>query len=55
MGIAEIAFYFLLTFRRPFFRHTDFLRFKILKKKIKKIQILGVTEKCIGWFFVYIF
>ena len=32
MGIAEIGFYFCLRFRHNFFRHTDFLRFKISKK-----------------------
>ena len=31
MGIAEIGFIFCLRFRRHFFRHTDFLRFKMSK------------------------
>ena len=39
----------------PFFRHTDFLRFKISKKFFLKIWILGIIEKCIGWFLVYLF
>ena len=30
----EWGFIFCLRFRRHFFRHTDFFRFKILKKKI---------------------
>ena len=55
MGIAEIGFIFCLRFRRNFFRHTDFLRFKILKIFFFKIQILGITEKCIGCFLVYSF
>ena len=55
MGITEIGFYFLLEIQVPFFRHTDFLGFKILKKIFFKIQILGVIEKCIGQFLVYPF
>ena len=43
-----------MRFRRHFFSHTEFLRFKISKKKFK-IQILGIIEKCIGCFLVYLF
>ena len=32
MGVTRMGFIFCLRFRRHFFRHTDFLRFKILKK-----------------------
>ena len=32
MGITRMGFYFLLRFRRHFFRHTDFRRFKVSKK-----------------------
>ena len=51
MGIVKMGGgYFWLRFRRHFFRHRDFLRFKISKKKFLKIWILGVIEQCIGWF-----
>ena len=46
---------FCLRFRRHFFRHTDFLGFKISNFFFKKIQILGVIEKYIGWVLVYPF
>ena len=55
MGIVEIGFVFFLRFRRHFFRHTDFSRFKISKKFVFKIQIFCVIEKCIGWVLVYPF
>ena len=55
MGIVEIGFVFCLRFRRHFFRHTDFSRFKISKKFVFKIQIFCVIEKCIGWVLVYPF
>ena len=44
-----------MRFRRHFFRRTDFLGFKISKFFLKKIQILGVIEKGIGWFLLYPF
>ena len=41
MGIIEIGFYFLLEIQASIFEGL-------------KIQILGVIEKCIGWFRVYL-
>ena len=35
MGIVEMGFIFFLRFRRHFFRHTDFSRFKISKSFFK--------------------
>ena len=55
MGIVEMGFIFSLRFRCNFFRHTDFLRFKISKFFFKKIQILGIIEKRIVCFLVYLF
>ena len=55
MGIVEVGFIFSLRFRCNFFRDTDFLRFKISKFFFKKIQILGIIEKRIGCFLVYLF
>ena len=55
MGIVEMGFIFSLRFRCNFFRDTDFLRFKISKIFLKKIQILGIIEKRIGCFLVYPF
>ena len=45
MGIVEIGFYFLLEIQESFFE----------TKIFKKIQILGIIEKCIGWFLIYLF
>ena len=47
--------FFCLRFRRRFFRRADFLGFKISKNFFLKFQILGIIEKCIGWFLVYPF
>ena len=45
MGIAEIDFIFCLRFRRNFFRHTNFLRFKISKKNFLKKFRFQVSQK----------
>ena len=55
MGIVEVGFYFLLEILASFFRHTDLSRYEISKKNFFSIQILGIIEKCIGCFLVYLF
>ena len=48
-----MGFYFCLRFRRHFFRPTKFENFKISKNR--KIEIIGIIEKCVGCILVYPF
>ena len=45
-----MGFYFCLRFRRHFFRHTDFIDFKIFEFFFFKIQILRFHRKMCGLF-----
>ena len=55
MGIAEIGFYFLLEIQASFFQAYRFFKIEDFEKNFFLIQILGIIEKCIGCFLVYLF
>ena len=56
MGIAQIGFYFFAwDLGVNFLGIQIFQDLRFRKKFFKKIQILGVIEKCIGWFLLCLF
>ena len=56
MGIAEIEFYLLLEIQASFFQAYGFFKIEDFENNFFfKIQIIGIKEKCIGWFLVYLF